>query len=71
MKGRTKRYIYLVIPGLIFVVDHCGSKTSCWVDTSASDWDCGQMNHEHSESDRERCQNLHFTPKVIVRILIK
>jgi len=49
---------YMVIPGLIFVVDNSSSKTPSRVDASASYWDGGQVNHEHSKSNGKWSQNL-------------
>ncbi|KAJ0557552.1 hypothetical protein HanIR_Chr07g0326431 [Helianthus annuus] len=49
---------YLVIPGLFFSVHNSGTETTSRVDSSASDWDGGQVNHEYGKSDRERCQYL-------------
>jgi len=48
----------MVIPGLIFVVDNSSSKTPSRVDACASDWDGGQVNHEHSKSNGKWSQNL-------------
>ncbi|KAJ0908613.1 hypothetical protein HanRHA438_Chr07g0312371 [Helianthus annuus] len=49
---------YLVIPGLFFSVHDGRTKTTSRVDSSAGDWDGGQVNHEYGKSDRERCQYL-------------
>ena len=48
----------LVIPSILLVVNNSSPETSCWVNASASDWDCGQVYHEHIKSNGERCQNL-------------
>jgi len=49
---------YMVIPGLVLVVDNSGSQTPSRVDASSSDGDGGQVNHEHSKSNWKRSQNL-------------
>lgn len=54
----------MVVPGLVLVVDNSGTKAPSGVDASASNGDGGQMNHEHSKSNWERCQNLTFSGQV-------
>lgn len=49
---------YLVIPCLLLVVDDCSPETSGGVDTSASDWNGGKVNHEDSKSNWKWCQDL-------------
>jgi hypothetical protein len=51
-------YTYVVIPGLVLVVDDCSSQAPRWVDASAGDGDGGNVNHENSESNWERGQHL-------------
>lgn len=53
------RIIYLVVPGLIFAVDHGGAEAPGGVDAGASDGDGGQVNHEDGESDWKWRQHLH------------
>lgn len=48
----------VVIPRFVFVVDDSGSETPSRVDASASDWDGGQVNHEHGKSNWKWSQNL-------------
>lgn len=70
----------LVIPSIILVVDNSSSKTSSRVNSSASDWDCGQVNHEDSKPNWEWGQNLenseiktifHYQePNRIIKIII-
>ena len=57
----AKRVTDMVIPGLMLVVDNSSSKTPCRVNASASDWDGGQVNHEHSKSNGKWSQNLRST----------
>uniref|UniRef100_A0A2P2M6P4 Uncharacterized protein MANES_07G126600 n=1 Tax=Rhizophora mucronata TaxID=61149 RepID=A0A2P2M6P4_RHIMU len=47
----------MIIPGLVPVVDDCGTKAAGWVDASPCNWDGGQVNQEHSEPNRQRCQD--------------
>lgn len=51
---------YMVIPGLVIVVDHGGAEASGRVDAGASDGDGGQMNHEHREPNWKWGQHLHL-----------
>ena len=53
-------YTNMVIPGRVIIVDNSCTKTPSGVDASASDWDRGQVNNEHSKSNGEWCQNLQF-----------
>ena len=48
----------MIIPAKVFVEDDGSTETSCRVDTSSSDWDCGQVHQEHSEPNWQGCQNL-------------
>jgi hypothetical protein len=48
----------MVIPGLALVKDNSSSEAPSRVDASTSNWDCGEVNHEHSKSNGERCQYL-------------
>lgn len=48
----------MIIPGLVLIENDSSSETSSRVDTSSSDWNCGQVNHEYSESNWEWCQYL-------------
>lgn len=50
--------MYMVIPGLVAVVDDGSSETPSWVDASSGDGDGGQVNQEHCESDWKRSQDL-------------
>ena len=52
---------YLVIPGLLVVVDNSSTETPSRVDTSASDGDGSQVNHEHGEPNRKGSQDLRST----------
>jgi len=58
---------YLVMPGLLVVVDNSSSKTPSRVDASSCDWDGGQVNHEHSKSNWERSQYLLIKNKTQIR----
>jgi len=48
----------VIIPAKVFVEDDGSTETSSRVDTSASDWDGGQVHQEHSEPNGQGCQNL-------------
>jgi hypothetical protein len=48
----------MVIPGLALVKDNSSPEAPSRVDASTSNWDCGEVNHEHSKSNGERCQYL-------------
>ena len=50
---------YLVIPGLVLVVDDRGSQAPGRVDAGAGDGDGGQVHHEHGEPNWEGSQHLH------------
>ncbi|KAG9158527.1 hypothetical protein Leryth_016173 [Lithospermum erythrorhizon] len=52
------QYTYVVVPGVILVVDDGSSKTTGWVDAGSSNRDGGQVNQEHCKSDGERSQKL-------------
>jgi hypothetical protein len=56
--GAIVAYTYMVIPGLLVVVDYSSSQAPGWVDAGAGDGDGGQVNHEHREADWQRSQNL-------------
>lgn len=56
----------MVIPCFILVVDDGCTKAPSRVDASASDWDSGQVHQEHSEPNRQGCQNLI---RIIVTII--
>lgn len=43
---------------MLLVVDDGSSEAPSRVDTGSGDWDGGQVNQEHRESDGERSQNL-------------
>jgi len=53
----------MVIPGLLLVVYDSSSKASSRVNTSASDWDGCQVNHEHSKANWQWSQNLQTQNK--------
>jgi hypothetical protein len=50
---------YVVIPGLVVVVDHGGAQAPGRVDAGAGDGDGGQVDHEHREPDWKRSQHLN------------
>ena len=50
---------YLVVPGLVLVVDDRGSQAPGRVDAGAGDGDGGQVHHEHGEPNGEGSQHLH------------
>lgn len=54
-----RRRTYMVIPGLVVVIDDSSSEASSRVDTGAGDGNCCQVNHEHRKSDGQWCQNLY------------
>lgn len=49
----------MVIPGLVIIVDDSSSKTPCRVDASSSDGNRREVDHEHSEPNWQRGQDLH------------
>ena len=49
---------YVVIPGLVVVVDHGGAEAPGRVDAGAGDGDRGQVDHEHGEPDGKRSKHL-------------
>lgn len=49
---------YVIIPTKVLVEDDSSTKTTSRVDTSAGDRDGCQVNQEHREPNRQRCQNL-------------
>lgn len=55
---------YVVIPGVVLVVDDCSSKTPCWVDTSSGNRNSSQVNQEDSEPNWQGSQNLINTSKL-------
>ena len=56
----TDTCTYLVVPGLVLVVDDRGSQAPRRVDAGAGDGDGGQVHHEHREPNWERSQHLHI-----------
>ena len=52
-------FTYVVIPGMVPVVDDGSAKAPCRVDAGAGDGDGGQVHHEHGEPNWERSQHLH------------
>lgn len=62
-------WTYLVVPCLFVVVDHSRPEAPGRVDSGASDRDCGQVDHEHGKTDRQRYQHLsipHTTTQINV-----
>ncbi|ESR44815.1 hypothetical protein CICLE_v10002991mg [Citrus x clementina] len=57
-QSTTTQKSHLAARSLVLVVNNSSLETPCWVNSSASDWDCGQVYHEHSKSNGEWCQNL-------------
>nr|GMD01674.1 hypothetical protein CFOL_v3_27320 [Ipomoea batatas] len=58
-KSSSNEGTYVVIPGIVLVVDNGGSETPGRVDASSGNGDGGQVNQENRESNGERGQNLH------------
>ena len=56
--GTDRWTTYLVVPGLVLVVDDRGSQAPRRVDAGAGDGDGGQVHHEHGEPNRKRGQHL-------------
>jgi hypothetical protein len=52
--GTDRWTTYLVVPGLVLVVDDRGSQAPRRVDAGAGDGDGGQVHHEHGEPNWER-----------------
>lgn len=57
-------YSNLIVPGLFIVIDNCSSETPSRIDTCSGDGNCGQVNHEHCESDGKGSQNLNKSNKI-------
>ena len=55
---KINKTTYVVIPGLVLVVDDGGAQAPGRVDAGAGDGDGGQVDHEHGEPDGEGSQNL-------------
>lgn len=47
----------MIFPNLFIVDDHGGAEASSWIDASASDRNCSEMNHENSEPNGEWSQH--------------
>ena len=57
-RNTKKKRTYLVIPGFVIVVDDGSTKAPSRVDTSSSDRNGTQVNHEHGEPNWQRSQHL-------------
>jgi hypothetical protein len=65
MKERKKKTTYMIIPGLVFVIDHSSTKAPSRVDASTSDWYCGKVNHEYCKSNWKGSQYLYILSKIM------
>nr|GLL27678.1 hypothetical protein Ccrd_001881 [Ipomoea trifida] len=64
-KSSSNEGTYVVIPGIVLVVDNGGSETPGRVDASSGNGDGGQVNQENRESNGKRGQNLQYKSMTI------
>lgn len=51
----------MIMPRMVLVEDDGCTKTPSWVDTGSGNGDSGQVNQEHSKSNRQWCQDLQMS----------